>query len=98
MSIGRKWLWDEGQGGAYFLEGDKLCYASYDPGKGRFEWDTACEVDSRDLLSGDPGWDYANFAERTLLGEIDTGLHWCEYCGNEGHTADDCDEAPEEES
>jgi len=64
--VGRRWVWDEGRGGAYHLEGGVLCWAEYLPEVGRFNWAYATQVDSRDLLSDDPGWDYARWAEVAL--------------------------------
>jgi hypothetical protein len=67
--IGRRWVWDEGRGGAYFLEGGYLSWAEWDARWNCFDWHNACQVDSRDLLSGDPGWDYARWAEELLRKE-----------------------------
>lgn len=73
IRIGRQWVWDEGRGGAYYLEGGLLCWAEFLPvPSGRFDWECGAQVDSRDLLSGDPGWDYARWAEERLRG----GCSW----------------------
>jgi len=122
--IGRIYVSDEGGGGAYFIEGGDLCHAPKLV-SGRLDWSCAAQVDSRDLDSPDPGWDFARWARRALLSRMGVfgptrgavcqhpthefneghaycacGLDhwqletWCAHCGNEGHTADDCDERP----
>jgi hypothetical protein len=79
-TVGRRFVWDEGQGGAYYLDGGALCHAEYLHGVGRFDWDCGAQVDSRDLLSGDPGWDYAQWAEKALQ----AAAEHCLVCGVAG--------------